>query len=94
MTVIFAALCLSLLAALVFTIVNSRRERETMLRAVEMAIREGNRERAIHANTVRELSDRIIAPEAAPFIAQNGEVPKQHLGELGEAEAEQSGWDE
>lgn len=93
MTVIFAAICLSLLVALVFTIVNSRRERETMLRAVEMAIREGNRERTIHANTVRELSDRIVAPEAAPFV-QNGEVPKQHLGELGEAEAEQGGWDE
>lgn len=77
MTLALAALSLALLASLVYERVNSRRERDTMLKAVSLAIREGNAEREIHAATVREMATHIQAPEAAPYIT-NGTPSKQY----------------
>lgn len=53
---LLSILCLLLAAERVLHGVNSRRERGTLMRAVELAIREGNEERRIHAQTVSELT--------------------------------------
>jgi hypothetical protein len=57
-----------------FVIVNSRRERETMLRAVELAITEGTKEREAGRLERQELANRIQRPEATPvFSVPEGE---------------------
>jgi len=66
MTFVLAGLTLALLAALVFTVVNSRRERETMMKAVSLAITEGTKERDAARLERQELANRIQRPEATP----------------------------
>lgn len=77
MTLALAVLSLALLVLLAYERVSSRRERDTMLRAVSLAIQEGNAEREIHAATIREMATHIQAPEAAPYI-NNGAPGKQY----------------
>ena len=89
MTAVLAVALLLSLAALVIERVNSRRERETLLRAVSLAMREGNEERQIHAKTVGEMATRIQQPEAAPFILQDQKLPKQYIS----ADDDKEGWE-
>lgn len=79
MTIALAGLSLALLATLVLVIVNSRRERETMLRALNMAIKEGTEERKIHAQTVDKMATQIQQPEVAPFLETDRTVERAHV---------------
>ena len=57
---------LAFLVAIALIVVNSRRERETMLKAVNLAITEGTKERDAARKERQELANRIQRPEATP----------------------------
>ena len=58
---------LAFLVAIALIVVNSRRERETMLKAVNLAITEGTKERDAARKERQELANRIQRPESTPI---------------------------
>lgn len=69
------------MAVLVYERIALRRERDTMLKAVELAIVTGKEEREAHRAQVDKLLTRIQAPEAASFLDPSTVIPKQYVSE-------------
>lgn len=84
-----AALCVALLAALVYERVNSRRERETMLKAINLAITEGTKERDALRKERQEILNRKAMGEKVPVY----DVPEGEPQYL-PYEDDQAWWDD
>lgn len=81
------AVALFALGALLYQDHRNRRERDTYLRAVSLAIREGSKDREAAAKERDKLLTRIQAPEAASFI--DIQPAKQYAS----MESDEEGWE-
>ena len=71
-----AVLSLALTGALVYVIVNSRRERETMLKAINLAITEGTKERESARKERQEILNRKAQGDKAVIYDVPADQPQ------------------
>lgn len=74
---VLALACLGLAGALAFVIVNSRRERETMQKAINLAITEGTKEREASRKERQEILNRKAQGDKAVIYDLPGKGESQ-----------------